>query len=103
MKHVQNLSIAYVSGRMTMNPRIQELAEQCTAEGLFNDDSGLYAARINVEKFAELIIRECMELVEDSSMDVIKEQYIDPHLGNVKLMSTIGGDEVIAKHFGIEQ
>ena len=42
-----------------MNERIRELALQAGAQGIVNRDF------IDIEKFAELIIKECAEVAED--------------------------------------
>jgi hypothetical protein len=95
MKPAWNLNIVCVNGRMTMNPRIKELAEQCTAEGLFNDDSGLYTARINVEKFSQLLITETIK-------ELCQQMYwhgID--LSNYPKFHTIV-EKKTKDHFGVE-
>jgi hypothetical protein len=53
-----------------MNERIKELAEQAT-EYYKNGD----VAGFNQEKFAELIVRECADLVEDddNAFDILKQ------------------------------
>ena len=43
-----------------MNERIRELAEQCTVSCI--DGRGVELNEIDVEKFAELIIRECINI-----------------------------------------
>lgn len=58
-----------------MNERIKELAEQCTS---YNDSDGWI---FDKEKFAELIILECAELVEYNSK---------------------GAGRDIREHFGVE-
>jgi hypothetical protein len=49
-----------------MNEKIRELAEQAgpnTEEELNDDRTNIYV--IDVEKFAELIVRECIEIAQD--------------------------------------
>ncbi len=41
-----------------MNERIKELAEQAGAQGIVNRDF------IDIEKFAELIVRECCDVLQ---------------------------------------
>ena len=63
-----------------MNERIRELAKQCwdqRPQGQLHFDN---------EKFAELIVRECMRVVED--------YYMDP---------CSYADEAIKEHFGVEE
>lgn len=44
-----------------MNDRIKELAEQCTVNCI--DGRGVELNEIDVEKFAELIVKECAEKI----------------------------------------
>ena len=61
-----------------MNERIQELAEQC-----YHRYSVHY---IDLEKFAELIVQECINVVEDA--------------GGIDKYHYTGA---IGKHFGVEE
>lgn len=76
-----------------MNERIQELAEQANTIGDWGEDitEGRYFVYPNIknlEKFAELIIRECAMLAYD---------------GNLKRAIAHGGSHSdILKHFGVE-
>ena len=45
------------------------------------------------QKFAELIIRECMDLLEDYTTDV--------HVGGIQY-NVVSADETLQKHFGLE-
>lgn len=47
-----------------MNARIQELAEQCTV--ICIDGRGVELNEIDVEKFAELIVKETMQVVANN-------------------------------------
>jgi len=51
----------------TMNERIRELAEQADIVFGFdkNNDPEVICAVIDIEKFAELIIQECLDICED--------------------------------------
>jgi hypothetical protein len=54
-----------------MNKRIQEMAEQCTIQ--YRDGHGAYIDQVDVEKFAEFIIRECIWAAinkDDTCMDL---------------------------------
>ena len=62
-----------------MNERIRELALQAGAQGIVNRDF------IDVEKFAELIVRECAG---------VGQQYAD---GNYEVYNQI------LEHFGLEE
>ena len=67
-----------------MNERIQELAEQC-----YGDNS----TQIDVEKFAELIIRECVDI----ALKVDKNPYLEDHHHARQIIKNIN------KHFGVEE
>ena len=69
-----------------MSERIRELAEQCVGDRPYNNS-------FDYEKFAELIIRECMELLEDYTTDV--------HVGGIQY-NVVSADETLQKHFGLE-
>jgi len=74
-----------------MNERIKELAEQAGLE--FDDDLTLepepiyYATQTDIHKFAELIVKECADLVDDP------EDHDDLYVSD--------GD-MIKKHFGVD-
>lgn len=72
-----------------MNERIQELAEQCTVSCI--DGRGVELNEIDVEKFADLIVRECCQVggPEDSYTD----EWFKAKVNSVAK---------IRKHFGIE-
>jgi len=56
-----------------MNERIKELAEQCTS---WSEGSTWTSREVfDKEKFAELIIRECIEVANIASSDLIKEHF----------------------------
>ena len=81
-----------------MNERIQELAEQADK---FADDTLQMVGEfhpdwheIRDEKFAELIIRECMDLLEDYTTDV--------NVGGIQY-NVLSADETLQKHFGVER
>ncbi len=68
-----------------MNERIKELEKLATevehSHGAFGEYEKYY--RLNPEKFAELIVRECMSYMEDGDIDFAKF--------------------MIKKHFGVEE
>ena len=73
-----------------MNEKIRELAEQAgpnTEEELNDDRTNIYV--IDVEKFAELIVRECAELTLDYKSETYYNGWLDYR------------DE-IKRHFGVE-
>jgi hypothetical protein len=85
-----------------MNKRIQELAEQAglkyhnwiTNESNVKDGDFKYPRLEDLEKFAELIIRESMDLLEDFTTDI--------YLGGIEYV-VVGASETLQEHFGIEE
>jgi len=68
-----------------MNERIKELAEQCTS---WSEGSTWTSREVfDKEKFAELIVRECM-------------QVLDP--GEHQLIARFHARKWLAEHFGVE-
>ena len=78
-----------------MNERIKELAEQA---GFSKDKYDLYwdddanAEGVDLEKFAELIVRECAEMVR-----IQNEQF----MANESHYGVVSTD--VLKHFGVEE
>ena len=71
-----------------MNERIRELAEQCYQ---IEDPRGRFPKEVfNQEKFAELIVRECLEIVN-------RKEY--SYHGADPLWETA---ELIKEHFGVD-
>ena len=76
-----------------MNKRIKELAEQCRTE--YRNGFGGYIEQIDEEKFAELIVRECILIIQKGiSLD-----------GNTteKFLRTMKHLKDIKEHFGIKE
>ena len=78
-----------------MNERIQKLAEEANVRPLY---SPAYAPRYifeeeDLEKFAELIVRECMEVASPNYMSTPEDSvyYVEQAINR------------IAKHFGVEE
>ena len=69
-----------------MNERIKELWEQCKTPN-WHQDNPTY----DHEKFAELIIRECTKLIEESTED---DEYWSRVTGAESIMA-------IEEHFGV--
>ena len=55
-----------------MNDRIRELAEQALFESDFDDEQNI---KITMDIFAELIVRECAQFVEDK-FDFVGDEII---------------------------
>lgn len=79
-----------------MNERIKELAVQSlTYDGERTD--------IDIEKFAELIVRECIKIGQDTSKEIFK---MSKKEGDVFEYKSHGAEEVadnIKEHFGVEE
>ncbi len=80
-----------------MNERIQELALQAerTFGGTFAFNGG-EVSMVDLEKFAELIVKECARVFE-SEVDTWKQ--MDPYQGSIKRKGT----KAIREHFGVEE
>jgi hypothetical protein len=73
-----------------MNERIKELAEQATSHMPGHPPyDGLTFDVFDKEKFAELIVRECMELTKRCSTG--------------SSIHDLFADEIIKQHFGVEE
>lgn len=78
-----------------MNERIRELAEQAQQYAEYNTPQGLEWLPMFKERFAELIIRECRNIVSDNRDLAIEDGW------NVdEAMSTAMFD--IEEHFGVK-
>ncbi len=82
-----------------MNERIKELAEQAN-----NDVSGnaFSMARYN-EKFAELIVRECISQIGEFTGEQNVEPVVLADGTRGYDYDTVSAEEVLRKHFGFEQ
>jgi hypothetical protein len=70
----------------TMNERIKELAKQAGYRDIFDNDT---KARARLEKYTELIVRECC-------------QFENSYSGDARLVSRHYGRR-IREHFGVEE
>ncbi|CAB4163830.1 hypothetical protein UFOVP1146_186 [uncultured Caudovirales phage] len=59
-----------------MNERIRELAEQTFYYGNWEGD-GIYTGQLDLEKFAELIVKECIVMADDFECDVNQRGLVD--------------------------
>ena len=77
-----------------MNARIQELLEQAGGGYFDEDGNALSAAPIgkDVEKFAMLIVRECLKIVEPTEDS-----------GDEWCVTLKGTAQEIKQHFGVEE
>ena len=67
-----------------MNERIRELAEQALFESDFDDEQNI---KITMDIFAELILRECVEVVKWTPSQFPNDEYVK----NIK------------EHFGVKR
>ena len=81
-----------------MNERLRELAEQA---GMTDDKFGLFFAKdrheegVDLEKFAELIVRECIDCADFVGQVNIASGYPNSTAHHVK--------QKIKQHFGVEE
>ena len=74
-----------------MNDRIKVLAEQCRIE-TYGVNGELLAADFDEKKFAELIVRECLSIVEPTEDS-----------GDEWCVTLKGTAQEIKEHFGVEE
>ncbi len=82
-----------------MNERIQELAKEAGAYISEPNDWKMVdfdTSKIDLEKFAELIVRECMRMCEVTEMSFVT------HDCDVEASGAITVKQFIAEHFGVE-
>jgi hypothetical protein len=79
-----------------MNERIRELAEQAGYKPLPGLDFANSIQEIYTQKFAELIVRECIDIADD----YVKDYCVEEHIKYNHPKSKIGLK--IKEHFGIE-
>jgi hypothetical protein len=72
----------------SMNPRIQKLIDQATHTAMWIGDPD--AGELNAEKFAELIVRECIDILDDEDDGSIDTKSVRLAMIRIK------------KHFGVD-
>lgn len=79
-----------------MNERIKQLLGQAYDEAVPETWTTLSSEQLGriYEKFAELIVRECMDLLEDFTNDI--------YFGGIEY-AVVGASETLQEHFGIEK
>jgi hypothetical protein len=75
---------------MIMNQRIRELREQATRTAMWPGDPD--AGELDAEKFAELIVRECLKIVEPTEDS-----------GDEWCVTLKGTAQEIREHFGVSE
>lgn len=91
-----------------MNERIKELAKQCYETGPIGKDGWPEYSRFNEEKFAELIVRECIATLFDESErlsglslnDVNWNYALEYEVCSNQCINDIA---LIEKHFGVKE
>lgn len=81
-----------------MNERIEKLIEQCTVQN-FSDCTGGFET-FDKEKFAELIVRECIEKI--TTYDLVpghSAKWEDIYDIHTRLLQDLG--EELKEHFGV--
>ncbi len=74
-----------------MNERIRELAEQCFYYGHWEGD-GIFTGQLDLEKFAQLIVRECLDIAQDrAAFDGFPPNDVNHIIDDIK------------EHFGVEE
>jgi hypothetical protein len=77
-----------------MNERIQELMEQA---GLYDFVIKSMGIDEEMEKFAELIVRECMRMCDVADMSLLEHNCVKEASG------TQSAKDFIKEHFGVEE
>lgn len=82
-----------------MNERIEELAKQATTvvEGWSDEHGTTRYHEFNREKFAELIVRECMRMCDVADMSLLEHNCVKEASG------TQSAKDFIKEHFGVEE
>jgi hypothetical protein len=88
-----------VTEGLRMNERIKELITQAQEIYIYSDAFGqIEGVRFNKEKFAELIINECITLIRKQSIG--EERIGGQRYKTVQLGETIA---TITEHFGVKE
>ena len=84
-----------------MNERIRQLAEQA---GVYKLDIGDETAYWVLEKFAELIVKECMDAVREQYLPVLEDAVMmkDTHWDGY-VQCGVDSYVAIREHFGVEE
>jgi hypothetical protein len=79
-----------------MNERIRELAEQAN-EWASKEESYKAHSQLFTEKFAELIVEECMRMCDVADMSLLEHNCVKEASG------TQSAKDFIKEHFGFEE
>lgn len=92
-----------------MNEKIKQLADQCREEYIVNEDGEDWShVHFNEEKFAELIVRECVKECQQEWYDLNNAEYteIDARSVAIRVGQKNGMLKAISRiknHFGIKE
>ena len=84
-----------------MNERIRELAEQTFYYGNW-EGNGIYTGQLDLEKFAELIVQQCIDKI--TTYDLVpghSAKWEDIYDIHARLLQDLG--EELKEHFGVEE
>ena len=82
---------------ITVNERIRQLVEQATTKGEWSCVNNRYMEEFDKEKFAELIVRECMRMCDVADMSLLEHNCVKEASG------TQSAKDFIKEHFGVEE
>ena len=89
-----------------MNEQIRQFAEQAGLEfddGLVLESEPIYyTSQKDLEKFAELIVRECARIARATPCPY-EEDEVRQRLGHTWDMASLEAGRAIVKHFGVEE
>ena len=94
----------------SMNELLRMIAEQTFYCGHLEGD-GVYTGQVDLQKFAELIVRECDQLNQKQSFE-LTGVVVDVEQGNgfdsvcldtVERVESYLADSTLKKHFGVEE
>jgi len=84
-----------------MNERIKKLKDQCWVEKCW--DNGMWIEKhIDLELFAELIVKECARIARATPCPYEEDEVIQ-RLGHTWDMASLEAGRGISKHFGVEE
>ena len=84
-----------IQGKHRMNERIKKLLFQA---GVYDGRDQLYwSSEEQLEKFAELIVRECMRMCDVADMSLLEHNCVKEASG------TQSAKDFIKEHFGVEE
>ena len=84
-----------------MNERIKELAERCRTH--YYDGNGGYIEQFDEEKFAELIVRECVQTLIDNTPERYTNESAEEDWDKGYDRAMRDCVHHIQEHFGVEE